>query len=130
MKERNKSYKELIVWQMARSLSVDIHRMTIEKLPKHEMVEVGSQIRRSIKSVRSNIVEGYGRHRYTQDYIRFLVLAHASCDETKDHLETLFETGSLPDEKLFEALHTRIEELSKSLNAFTCGVERVHSNTR
>ena len=130
MKERNKSYKELIVWQMARSLSVDIHRMTIEKLPKHEMVEVGSQIRRSIKSVRSNIVEGYGRHRYTQDYIRFLVLAHASCDETKDHLETLFETGSLTDEMLFEALHTRIEKLSKGLSAFTAGVERVHSNTR
>jgi four helix bundle protein len=119
------SYKELTVWQIARELSIDVHRMTISRLPKHEMYEGGSQIRRSVKSVRSNIVEGYGRRRYTQDYIRFLVLAHASCDETKDHLETLFETGSLSDEELFSALHTRIEELSKALNGFIAGVERI-----
>ena len=83
---------------MAREVSIDIHKMTLEKLPKFEMYEEGSQIRRSSKSVRSNIVEGYGRRDYKQDYIRFLVIALASNDETTDHLETLYETGSLKDE--------------------------------
>jgi len=124
------SYKELRVWQMARELSIDIHQMTISALPKFEMYEGGSQIRRAIKSVRSNIVEGYGRHRYTQDYIRFLVMAHASCDETTDHLETLFETGSLSDENLFSSLHSRLEELSRALNRFTVGVENHHKVNR
>ena len=53
--------------------------MTLTKLPAFELYEEGSQIRRSVKSVKSNIVEGYGRRRYKQDYIRFLTYAQASC---------------------------------------------------
>ena len=85
------SYRELEIWQMARELSVDIHRMTLTKLPKFEMFEEASQIRRAIKSVRANIVEGYGRRRYKQEFIKHLVYAHASCDESTDHLLTLYE---------------------------------------
>jgi len=91
------SYRDLEVWQMSRELVVDIHRMSVEKLPKFEMYEQGSQIRRSVKSVKANIVERYRRKRYQREYIRSLIFAHASCDETKDHLETLFETGSLKE---------------------------------
>jgi four helix bundle protein len=54
------SYRNLEIWQVARALTVDIHRMTLQELPKFELYEEGSQIRRSKKSVRSNIVEGYG----------------------------------------------------------------------
>jgi hypothetical protein len=54
----NMSYRELEIWQLARTLTTDIHRMTIRDLPKFEMYEEGSQIRRAMKSVRSNIVEG------------------------------------------------------------------------
>ncbi len=57
------SYKKLEVWQLARELVIDIHKMTLSELPKFEMYEEGSQIRKSIKSVKSSIVEGYGRRR-------------------------------------------------------------------
>ncbi len=63
------SYKKLEVWSLARELTIDIHEMTLQ-LPKFEMYEVGSQIRRSSKSTRSNIVEGYGRRFYKADFIR------------------------------------------------------------
>lgn len=43
--------------------------MTLEDLPKFEMYEEGSQIRRSSKAVVSNIVEGFGRKRYQADYV-------------------------------------------------------------
>ena len=89
------SYKKLQIWQMAQELVVDIHNMTINELPKFEMFEEGSQIRRSSKSVKSTIVEGYGRRNYKQDFLRYLAFAQGSNDETLDHLETLFETGSL-----------------------------------
>jgi len=62
------SYRNLEVWQIARELSVLIHKMTLNELPKFEMYEEGSQIRRSSKSVRTNIVEGYGRRNYKLDY--------------------------------------------------------------
>ena len=124
------SYKELDIWRMARSLVIDVHQMTLTELPNFEMYEEGGQIRRAIKSVRANIVEGYVRRRYRQDYIRFLVLAHASCDETKDHLETLHETGSLSDDKLYNDLHARVTKLSRALNGFIKGVETTRNAVR
>jgi four helix bundle protein len=112
------SYKNLEVWQIAREVSIDIHKMTLTELPKFEMYEEGSQIRRSIKSVRSNIVEGYGRREYQLEYYRFLTFAISSNDETIDHLETLFETESLKNKDLYDKLHNRLETLGKKLNLF------------
>ncbi|MCU0348209.1 MAG: four helix bundle protein [Saprospiraceae bacterium] len=100
------------------------------KLPKFEMYEEGSQIRRSSKSVKSNIVEGYGRRRYKQDYIKFITFALASNDETLDHLETLFETESLEDLELFQTLHFRIELLGKKINNFLTAVEKHHQSPK
>src|SRR5437588_1033258 len=105
------SYRDLEIWKLARDAAVGIHRMTLEDLPKFEMYEEGSQIRRSVKSIRANIVEGYGRRRYKQEFIRFLVFAHASCDETIDHLETLFETSSLTNEARYRDLDTQLDLL-------------------
>jgi four helix bundle protein len=123
------SYRDLEVWKQARQASISIHRMTLEDLPKFEMYEEGSQIRRSVKSVRSNIAEGYGRRRYKQEFIRFLTFAHASCDETIDHLETLFETGSLTNEPFYRDLAVQLDLLSRKLNVFIEGVEREHRTT-
>ncbi len=120
------SFKNLEIWQLARELVIDIHKMTLNKLPKFEMFEEGGQIRRSIKSVKSTIVEGYGRRRYKQEFIRFLNYAIASNDETVDHLETLFETESLTDKDLYQTLHKRLEILGKKLNQFIQAVERGH----
>jgi four helix bundle protein len=89
------SYKNMEIWKLSGELVIDIHNMTLNVLPKFELYEEGSQIRKSSKSVKSTIVEGYGRKRYQPEYIRFLTYALASNDETTDHLETLFETKSL-----------------------------------
>jgi four helix bundle protein len=58
--------------RLARELVIAIYNMTLTTLPKFEMFEEGSQIRRSIKSVKSNIVECYGRRRYKQEFVRFI----------------------------------------------------------
>jgi four helix bundle protein len=124
------SYKKLEIWEMSRDLVMDIHKMTLEELPKFEMFEEGSQIRRSSKSVKSNIFEGYGRRKYKQEFLHFLSYAIASNDETIDHLETLNETGSLKDKKLFDNLHNRLEILGKKINLFMQGVEREHNTKK
>src|SRR5947199_3235095 len=112
------SYRNLEIWKLARELTSDIHKMSLSKLPKFEMYEEGSQIRRSMKSVRSNIVEGYGRRRYKQEFIRFLTFALASNCETTDHLEMLSETASLQDDILYQDLHNRLDTLGRKLNTF------------
>jgi four helix bundle protein len=121
------SYTDLEIWQHARDLSIDIHDMSLRKLPKFELYEEGSQIRRSAKSIRSNIVEGYGRRRHKADYLKFLDYAFASCLETTDHLETLWETKSLTDEELFIDLASRLDILGRKLNKFRQSVERRHN---
>jgi four helix bundle protein len=118
------SYKNLEIWGRSRDVSMAIHKMTLTELPKFEMYEVGSQIRRSSKSIRSNIVEGYGRRRYAMEFIRFLTFSIASNDETIDHLETLFETESLKNKALYDDLHEQLEILGKKLNLFIQAVER------
>jgi len=94
-----------------------IHKMSLQ-LPGFEKFETGSQIRRSSKSVKSNIVEGYGRKRYQKEYLRFLVYAQASNDETIDHLETLFLTGSLQDKEVYNDIKKDLVLLGRKLNAF------------
>ncbi|MEY4628991.1 MAG: hypothetical protein RLZZ595_1317 [Bacteroidota bacterium] len=84
----NKSFKDLEIYKISLQLFFLSHGLT-KKLPKHEQFELGSQIRRSSESVVSNIVEGYGRRSYKQEFIRFLVFSHASNMETICHLEKL-----------------------------------------
>jgi four helix bundle protein len=120
------SYKNLEIWKMARELVIIIHKMTLTKLPKFEMFEEGSQIRRSSKTVKSTIVEGYGRRIYKQDFIKYLHYSIASNDETIDHLETLFETESLTDADLYNEIHQDLQVLGKKINLFIQSVEKGH----
>lgn len=120
------SYRDLEIWNLARQAASAVHRMTLEDLPAFEKYEEGGQIWRSVKSIRSNIVEGYGGRRYKQEFIRFLVFAYASCDETIDHLEDLFESGSLKNETAFAKLSAQLDLLGRKLNAFIEAVERGH----
>jgi len=124
------SYRDLDIWKLARELSIEIHRMTLIKLPKFETYEVGSQIRRSAKSIRANIVEGYGRRRYKLEFIKHLTYSHGSCDETIDHLDTLFETGSLTEETLYNDLRHLADNLGGKLNRFISAVEEGHKSPR
>ena len=124
------SYRNLEIWRLSRDLVIDIHQMTLNNLPKFEMFEEGSQIRRSIKSVRSTIVEGYGRRVYKQEFLRFLCFALASTDETSDHLDKLFETQSLKDEDLYRDLSSRLDTLGKKLNKFIQSVSKDHMSKK
>ncbi|GAB1454305.1 hypothetical protein MASR2M47_43610 [Draconibacterium sp.] len=121
------SYKKLEIWQIADELVIKIHKMSLNELPKFEMFEEGSQIRRSSKSVKSYIVEGYGRRAYKQDFLRFLVNSIASNDETLDHLENLYNTESLTNMQLYMELHEKIEKLGRKLNNFINSVQKMHN---
>jgi len=58
--------------------------------------------------------------------LKFLTYASASNDETVDHLETLYETGSLTERELFEALSDRLDKLGRKINLFMQSVEKGH----
>lgn len=83
-----KSYQDLEIFKTSSELFFHTHRFSLE-LPKYELYELGSQLRRSSDSINSNIVEGYGRRRYKNDFIKFLVYSHASNLECRNHLKKI-----------------------------------------
>lgn len=117
-----KSYYDLEIYQLAKKLAIEIHAMTI-RLPKFELYEEGSQIRRSSKSVTCSIVEGYGRKKYKKDFIRYLIIAHAECDETMVHLDFLYETQSLSQKDFYTSIRNQYTLLSKKIYAYLNWVE-------
>ena len=124
------NYRDLEIWNLANDLVIDIHIMTLNKIPKFEMYEEGGQIRRSIKSVKSNIVEGFGRQKYKKEFIKFIIYALASNDETIDHLINLYRTRSLIDCDLYESLNERLSLLGKKLNKFSQAIENSHMSVK
>jgi len=80
-----KRYKELIVWQKAMDLIVDVYHATVN-FPSEEKFGMTSQIRRAVVSIPSNIAEGFGR-KTTADIIRFLYIARGSRYEFQTQTE-------------------------------------------
>lgn len=120
-----KSYRDLDIYKQAHKLAIEVHEMSL-KLPKFEMYEEGSQIRKSSKSIKNTIVEGFGRRRYKQEFIKFLTYALASCDETVDHLDTLYEAKSLTDKEKYEYFCEEYDHLGRMINNFIKSVDHGH----
>lgn len=116
----SKSYRDLEIYQLGRQLAIDVHKLSM-KLPKHELYEQGSQVRRSSKSIVANVVEGYGRKRYKPEFIRFLIFANSSCDEIIAHLNMINQLYF--DSKKLHELIESYEELGKRIYRFTEYVE-------
>ncbi|SNV40695.1 four helix bundle protein [Chryseobacterium taklimakanense] len=110
------SYRNLDIYKISLNLFIKTHPASL-KLPKYELYELGSQLRRSSDSVVSNIIEGYGRSVYKKEYERFLVFCHSSCDETIGHLEKIMILyPNLKPE--FEELHNDYNLLGGKINNY------------
>jgi len=110
------SYRNLEIYKMAFDLFLKPHKAT-HLLPKYELFELGSQLRRSSDSIITNIVEGYRRSFYKNDYIRFLIYSHASSDETINHLEKIIIL--YPDvSTTFETLKNEYNILGGKINFY------------
>ncbi len=114
------AYKELKIYQIAYQLAIQVHKASL-KLPKFELYEQGSQVRRSSKSIKDTISEGYGRRRYKADYIKFLVYAQASCDECLSQIEMINEL--YPEIPEFNEFNESYIQLGKMINKFIKVIE-------
>lgn len=87
------------------------------RLPKYEMYEEGSQIRRSSKGVASCFVEGSGRKKYKSDFIKFLIYDHASCREKIIYLNFIKDAHEI-DEKEINFFLDAYNEIGSKINKF------------
>ena len=114
-------FQDLEIYQMAFNLALNIHEASL-KLPKFELYEQGSQIRRASQSIKNTIAEGYGRRKYKAEYIRYLAFAQASCDEVLSQLVFLEKTYS--DIKEFFELREQYDILGRKINNYIKYVEK------
>jgi four helix bundle protein len=87
-------YKNLVVWQRADELFIEIHRLTYQRFPRDEQFELGRQLRRAAYSVAANIVEGSARY-HTNDKLNFYNIASASLSEVTYGLHAAHRLGYL-----------------------------------
>ncbi len=98
-----RSHEDLRVWKLARSMAVDVYRLTAT-LPAAERFGLQAQMRRAAVSVVSNIAEGAGRDS-TADFCRFLAVSLGSLAD--------LETQSLLCEDLGFLVHN--DELHRQI---------------
>lgn len=109
-----KSYEELVVWQKAIDLVVDVYRIT-GLFPKTELYGLVSQMRRASVSIPSNIAEGYAR-KGRQEYIQFLRIAFGSGAELETQLKIAVRLMFVSKNET-EKTEILLTEVMKMLNA-------------
>src|ERR1700759_3379199 len=78
-----RSFDDLEGFRRACALSLIIHKASLT-CPRIEQFALGDQVRRASKSICANIVEGFGKQRFSSaEFKRFLMMAIGSCDETQ-----------------------------------------------
>ncbi len=105
-----KSFKELIVWQKAYKLVLEIYKFT-NNFPKSETYGLMQQIRRAAISIPSNIAEGYGRKHRT-DYHRFLSMAYGSLLELETQYMLAMDLGYAKQSGTIEGLLKEVGGMS------------------
>jgi four helix bundle protein len=106
------SHRELVVWQKAMDRAVRVYRLT-DRLPRHEMYRLTSQLTRAAASVPANIAEGNGRGS-RRDYAHFLAIAKGSLNETETFLFLAMRLGYLREQETVPTLDL-ITEVGKML---------------
>jgi four helix bundle protein len=79
MAQRGAGFRDLLAWQRAYGLALDVYRAT-GTFPRDELFGLTSQMRRAAVSVPANIAEGYER-RTRGEYSQFLRIARGSLGE-------------------------------------------------
>ena len=118
-----KSYRELIAWQKAMDLVVQVYEMT-RTFPREEVYGLTSQLRRAAVSIPSNIAEGQGR-RSSKEFMRFLGIAYGSLQETETQIILATRLGDLEAAQEAQLLE-QCAEVGKLINGLINALRRKH----
>jgi len=109
---KTKTFKDLIVWQKAKELAIEIYKLT-ESFPKSELYGLTSQMRRAAVSISSNIAESYHRF-HRKEKRQFLAVAFGSGSELESQIEivkTLFPNND------YTKVESLLSEVMRMLNS-------------
>jgi four helix bundle protein len=115
-------FEDLKVWQLSHRLSIDIAKL-IKTFPKHEKFDLANQMRRSGRSIPSDISEGFGRFHFN-DKLTFYERARASLSELRNHFHEALKNKYVNIEA-FNLYLKRMNEIGFLLNRMLMKVQKV-----
>ncbi|MBN1414155.1 MAG: four helix bundle protein [Bacteroidales bacterium] len=110
--EKSKTYGDLIVWQKAHNLVLDVYKINKE-FPKEEVYGLTSQFRRAAISIPANIAEGFAR-KGSRDKLRFYNIAAGSLNEISYYILLARDLNYTTTD-----LREKVEEVGKILKRYT-----------
>lgn len=108
-----KSFRDLIVYQKAYALAMRIFEIS-KDFPKEEKYSLTDQIRRSSRSITSNIAEAWARKRYVKSFVNKLTDSLGEEFETEVWLDYSRDCGYISVE-IHDELMMGYDEVRKIL---------------
>jgi len=118
-------FEDLKVWQLAHKLSLDIAEL-VKSFPKDEKYDLADQMRRSARSIPSDISEGFGRFHFN-DKLTFYERARASLGELRNHFEEALGNRYITKETYSHYLK-RMSEVRYLLNRMMKGIQTARNS--
>jgi len=107
------SYRDLIAWQKAVDLVVEVYKAT-KGHPPEEKFGLALQMRQAVVSIPSNLAEGQGRST-RKDYVHFLYIARGSIQELETQI-IVSERLEFVSKEISDALLERLGEVGRLVN--------------
>ena len=115
--ERIKSVRDLIVYRKAFDAAMEIFEIS-KTFPKEELYSLTDQIRRSSRSVCTNLSEAWRKRRYKAVFVNKLSDSGQESAETQTWLEFSLACNYI-DKQIYEKLFNEYEEIFAMLHSMT-----------
>ena len=112
-KGKYRGYRDLKVYQLAYELALEIQEIT-KTFPKEEKYSLVDQIRRSSRSVPTNLAEAWKKRRYEKAFISKLIDCAGEAGETEVWLDFSKDFGYLNENKYSELID-KYDEVNRML---------------
>ena len=110
-----RGFRDLKVYQLSFQLAVEIYNET-KSFPKEEKYSLTDQIRRSSRSVPTNISEAWSKRRYPKSFVSKLIDSNAEASETTVWLDFSLDHNYITKERHVYFLG-KYDEVAKMLNS-------------
>ncbi len=109
-----RGHRDLKVFQLAYRLAMEIFNLT-KHFPREEIYSLTDQIRRSFRSVATNIAEGFRKRRYPNMLISKLTDSDGEATETQVWLDFSLDCGYMSKQN-YDHLTAGYEEVGRMLS--------------
>ena len=116
------TFRDLIVYQLSFQLAMEIFEIS-KTFPKEEKYSLTDQIRRSSRSVSSNIAEGWAKKLYPKHFVSKLTDSLGEAYETEVWLDFSLACGYINQEQ-YNHLTEKYTEITKMLNGMILSPEK------